>query len=268
MNSKSAMCGARTLRLDKNRVGRSFAASCATYEKCASVQCALADTLVERVAAHGKSWNRGLEIGCGTGYLSRKLVEKVAIQELYLNDLAPELCSCAADRIVPKRDLLIHELTGDIEAIELPHTLDLVVSSSSLQWIEDMEALFAKIADALAVDGLFAFSLFGTGTMREISQLSGRSLMYRDFATLKRITAKYFTIEESGSQDEVLYFPSILALFRHIRNTGVGGLGQTQWTREKLKDFEQKYRQFFGRERGLPVSYSAHFFLVRNQKSA
>lgn len=264
INRQPAVCDNREPQLDKGRVARSFSASCGTYEEHASVQRGLADHLAGLVAGCDRRWRQGLEIGCGTGYLSWKLVENAALEKLYLNDLAPELCSYSAARLV-KQGLEVQTLAGDIETLTLPAGLDLVISSSTLQWIEDLDALFAKIAAALAPGGLFAFSLFGAGTMGEISELSGRGLKYMDFSTLCSVTEKYFMVEQSGSREDILYFPTALALFRHIRNTGVGGLGQARWTRAGMKHFEQRYRHCFGTEKGLPVSYCAHYFLVKHR---
>ncbi len=247
-------------RLDKERIARAFAASIGRYDASATVQGALADALVEQIAGYGGIFRRGLEIGCGTGYLSRKLATAIGLERFYLNDLSTRLCDHAARRLTGACSVEI--LPGDIEALPLPSALDLVVSSSTFQWLEDMERLFIKVASALERGGLFAFTLFGAGTMAEIAALSGRGLHYMDFADISLLLEKKFTINQSEQVRETLFFPSVLAIFRHIRNTGVGGLGQTRWTRATLKEFERRYYQRFGTERGLPVSYCAYTFLA------
>ncbi len=251
--------------LDKMRIARSFAASTVSYESHAKVQCSLADQLARIIATKGCAWQNGLEIGCGTGYLSCRLLNKLTLQKIYLNDLSAELCHYASDRLAAK-DVAVQLLPGDIEKISLPDQLDLVVSSSTLQWIEDLEALFAKIAGVLSDEGVFAFSLFGAGTMVEIARLAGRGLRYSDYFSLLHLTEKYFTLEQSGSREDVLFFPSVLTLFKHIRNTGVGGLQRKRWTYSGLKDFERRYWQQYGTEAGLPLSYNSHYFLARKKK--
>jgi hypothetical protein len=55
-----------------------------------------------------------------------------------------------------------------------------------------------------------------------------------------------------------IFFPSARAILRHIKSTGVGGLGGGKgWTASRLKMFEQQYQEKFATAQGLPVSYSA-----------
>ncbi len=246
--------------LDKERIARFFTASMESYDSHAIVQNRLADSLADQVIRYGRAFRRGLEIGCGTGYLGRKLIAEIALDRLYLNDLSAPLCNYAAERL--EGGCPVEILPGDIEALALPPALDLVVSSSTFQWLADMERLFIKVAAALERDGLFAFTLFGAGTMAEIAAVVGRGLQYMDFADIALLLENNFTIQRSEKVEETLFFPSIVAIFKHIRNTGVGGLGQMRWTRAGLKEFEQRYRQRFGTARGLPVSYCAYTFLA------
>ncbi len=249
--------------IDKERIAHSFSASIATYETCATVQTLLADGVVRQVAGYGRQFSRGLEIGCGTGYLSKALVHRVDFSTLYLNDLSRVLCNHAAERLAGICPTEI--MVGDIEKLALPPALDLVVSSSTLQWLEDMEGLFVKVAASLERDGLFVFSLFGVGTMKEIAALSGRGLRYRKRSAIAQVLQKYFSIEQQQEVKERLFFPSALSIFKHIRNTGVGGLGKTRWTRASLKSFETEYRRQFGTEEGLPVSYCAYIFAAKRK---
>ncbi len=254
----------RDLVVDKERVARTFSASIDTYERCATVQTMLADCLVQQIVDYGTEFRSGLEIGCGTGYLGRELAARIAFDSFYLNDLSPELCRYAVERFADRCPARI--LAGDIEVLDLPPSLDLVVSSSTFQWLEDLERLFIKIAAVLEKEGLFAFSLFGRGTMAEIAALSGRSLNYTDFIAVSQLLSRYFSVVWEKSVEHTLFFPSVLAVFKHIRNTGVGGLGQTRWTRAGLKIFEKEYRRQFGTEKGLPVSYCAYIFLATSKK--
>ncbi|MBM9520068.1 methyltransferase domain-containing protein [Desulforhopalus vacuolatus] len=251
---------------DKALIASSFAASLSTYEKHAGVQLALAQKLLEMVCEYTDdvSWGRVLEVGCGTGWLAERLVASRMPEHLYLNDIASELCTYAVQRL-HAAPCLVESLAGDIETLELPEKLQLVLSSSTLQWIEDLPTLFEHVYQSLLPGGIMAFSIFAPGTMGEITALSGRGLHYFHRPQLSAML-KDFTILAEETVRQRSYFPSLLALFRHIRNTGVGGLSRVHWTRASLSRFEKQYRDQFGTAEGLPVTWRAHFFVVEKSK--
>jgi len=74
---------------------------------------------------------------------------------------------CAADRLGPGAALV----NGDAE--QLPFragAFDLVVSTSTLQWIEDMDAFFRQCHRVVQPDGLLCIAFFGGRTMRELQE--------------------------------------------------------------------------------------------------
>ena len=56
---------------------------------------------------------------------------------------------------------------------ELPfngNTFDLIISSNSIQWSENVNQLFKNINNLLTIDGLFLFSSFLKNTLIELQQ--------------------------------------------------------------------------------------------------
>ena len=249
-------------RLDKNRVASRFRASAATYEQTAIVQQEISRQLIAMldrfdIAACG----RVLEIGCCTGILTELLCRRERIDRLFVNDIVPEFCTYTEKRIASQVGL-VEGIPGDIERAELPHHLDLVVSSSTLQWMTDLPGLFGKLATSLSDQGHLVFSIFGPGTMGEIGTLTGRSLHYDSSEALAAMVEKYFRLISIHTERRCLYFPSVRAVLRHIRETGVGGVTGAPWTQGKLKDFEKQYIARFRTDEGLPVTYVSTFVIA------
>ena len=79
--------------MDKTLIKQRFAKAVATYEKEAAVQRQIASHMVELMEkylpedVHSNVW----EIGCGTGMLTRFYLNRFTPEELYLNDLCPEV---------------------------------------------------------------------------------------------------------------------------------------------------------------------------------
>jgi malonyl-CoA O-methyltransferase len=256
--------------LDKERIAQCFSASAGTYEEGAIVQKEISRQLIaifQRYAT-GMEYSRVLEIGCCTGNLTEMLSASVSIGTYYLNDLVPDFCSSTEERIA-ERVGRVTVLPGDIEQVRLPQNLDLVISSSTFQWMTDLNSVICNIAEALNDSGRLVFSIFSSGTMGEISALTGRSLRYHAMEDLLAMLVEHFQVISIHSEIKRLFFPSVRAVLHHIRETGVGGLDRNKWNLRKLKDFERRYNDQFLSEHGLPVTYNSTFVIAekKNRKS-
>ncbi len=252
----------QSLRLDKQLIAQSFRASAATYEENATVQRQISRQLVTFIQDL-KSLNpaRILEIGCCTGILTELLVGQLTINTLYLNDIVEEFCTTTSERVA-MRVVHVESLPGDIEKCVLPGALDMVISSATFQWMVDLPALLATIHQALRADGYLVFSIFGPGTMAEISELTGRGLSYHAKEDLSRMLRDRFRIISLTSETRQVFFPTVKEVLLHIRQTGVGGLDRTQWLPGKFKEFSRQYRSRFASDSGFPVSYASTFVVA------
>lgn len=261
------MYTASQYQIDKKLVKDSFRASGPTYEDKAVVQKVISRRLVTFLGTTCHSnFASVLEIGCCTGYLTEFLCHRFSVREVYINDLVEDFCIQTHDRLLNCAcNLSAHQLPGDIESLRLPSQLDLVISSSTLQWMVDLKGLFERMAKSLNDDGYLAFSIFCPGTMKEINSITGRGLLYHDKEKLKGIVQENFSIELFTNDTHTLYFPSVRAILRHIQQTGVGGLGRTKWTRSSLQEFEHEYRQRYESEKGLPITYCSNYVIAKRR---
>ncbi|MBU1568778.1 MAG: methyltransferase domain-containing protein [Proteobacteria bacterium] len=252
--------------LDKELVANCFRASAATYEESAIVQKEISRQLIAILQRFTRiDYLRVLEIGCCTGNLTEMLSKSAHIDSLFINDLVPDFCACTEDRIAEQVGQL-HSLPGDIEKTLLPKNLDLVISSSTFQWMVDLPGLIENIAAALNEAGHLAFSIFSPGTMGEINILTGRGLKYHTNEELCAMLTDHFQIINVHSEKKCLFFPTVRSVLRHIRETGVGGVEPNRWNLRKLKDFERRYAGQFLSEDGFPVTYISTFIIAEKKK--
>ncbi len=251
--------------LDKQLIASSFKARAATYEENATVQKEISQQLIKFLQHFDPiDYSRVLEIGCCTGILTDLLVGTKEIDTIFLNDIVQEFCTITGERIAKRVDRVI-PMPGDIEKCPLPGNLGLVVSSATFQWMSDLPALLRKIHSALGDEGYLIFSIFGPGTMGEISALTGRSLKYHTREDLTEMLHDNFRINSLQSQVRKLYFPTVRAVLQHIRQTGVGGVERSKWMPGKFKEFEKKYRTRFISDKGLPVTYASYFVVAKKK---
>lgn len=251
--------------LDKTIIEQRFAESSATYDKYAMAQHSAASYLVELLKnKSNRSLQRVLEIGCGTGLLTKRLVDSFEIEQLFLNDLAQTLCESTANS-VKDRVRNMDVLWGDAEKITVPDKIDMCVSASTLQWLCDLDAFVQKIGTVLTSGGTLAIALYGAGTMDEIKELTGRGLHYHTLLGLQNMVQKSFHIEYAEEVCEKYYFSSVWAVLKHIKDTGVGAVQGKQWSVGRLRQFEKDYKTQYGCELGIPVTFTT-MYLVATKK--
>lgn len=253
------------MRLNKDRIQQRFARAAATYDDQAVIQLKVAQRLLALMEEHILSPpDRILEIGCCTGLLTamlHRMFKKVSA--FYVNDLVPDFQTAVAERL--DHDPLLIFLPGDIEQLDIPENLDLVVSSSTLHWLEDLPALFQTLYSRLAPGGTLCFSIYGTANLKELREITGIGLEYYSLADLKSLVGNSFDILACDEEEIPLRFDDPLALLNHLRKTGVNALDTAPWTRSRLNRFQQEYTSRFGRDGQVVLTYHPVYCIARKK---
>ena len=253
-------------RLDKEKIARCFRRSLLTYDDTAVVQNELAGRLVQAIDTLPDTvFRRVLEIGCCTGGLSEILCTEKQVQTLYLNDLVTDFETVVLERLAKFTAPQFLTCFGDIESLELPSDLSLVLSGATFQWLSDLPAFIKRLGRGLKSESYLAFSLFGPGTLREFSSLTSVNLHYFTNTEILSLLEQDFIIESFDTREDVLFFPSVREILHHIRATGVGGVSEYQWNKKTLRMFEEGYVAEFAAEKGLPVSYLSSCYVARKR---
>ena len=99
---------------------------------------------------------RVLDAGCGTGRYAEWLVEHGA--EVVGFDASPQMLEHARERIGEKADLRLHDLNHPLDFLE-DGSLDLVLATLVLDYVEDWAPTFREFRRALRHDGALIFSV-------------------------------------------------------------------------------------------------------------
>ena len=204
---------------------------------------------------------RVLEIGCCTGLLTGKLLNSgIKVRSLVLNDLMSDF----AERL--PRDLAVDKLSflpGDIEKLPLPGLFDLIISSSTFHWLDDLEQTLEKLLAALHLGGILAFSLYGPDNLPEIKELTGVGLDYLSLPEITSMLEKRCLLEESHQENKVFLFPKPRDVLNHLRQTGVNSINRKPWTRQELHSFCQEYTKRFQVDQTVRLTYNPLYFVAR-----
>lgn len=242
--------------LNKYKVAKHFQKSIETYDNAAIIQQKLALQLVAAINTYSSNvFDRGLEIGCGTGCLTIPLIDNIKIRDLFINDLVFEFENIVKGKIDPGHDVKIQPLFGDIEEIQIPNNLDIIVSSSTLQWLNDLNMFLKTVEKNLSENGVIALSLFTKGTLAELSTVIDIGLDYlTETEVISALSCKFDIVFSKTTTHSSLH-PNLLSLLQNLKATGVGGVGEYRWTKGKLISAERQYIEKFGVQGGLPVTY-------------
>lgn len=150
-------------RLD--RVARRFDRAAPTYDEAAQIQREVALTLAEDIAAEALPQGaRVLELGCGTGQLTRALIGRLEPSLWIAGDIAPAMLA-ALDRGLEHPALSLRRL--DAADPDVAPGFDLVCSSLTLQWLPDPPTALARWRALVRPGGVLAFSTLLAGSFRQ-----------------------------------------------------------------------------------------------------
>jgi malonyl-CoA O-methyltransferase len=247
-----------------DRVERSFSRSFQSYHDTASQQAKIAQNLAQRLCDLGapQRFGNAFEIGCGTGHLTQAMHRHFSFTSLTLNDLTPAACTTA-----DAMNAIF--LPGDARDIRWPKTLDLIVSASTIQWLDAPEHLVNRAAGELAPNGWLAISGFGAKQYRELAKLgstaSAPGLCSADnlVEAVCRTSAGLMEVLDRGEDCWNIWFNSPKDVLKHLRHTGVNAGAARPWTRASLARFCEDYIQIFGDERGVPLTYNPVWIIAR-----
>lgn len=253
-----------TLTIDKRLVCKRFGKRLDSYDRHAEVQRSMAERLVGYLLdASRHSAPRTLEIGCGAGTLTRLLLDRLAVEELFANDLIPDCRGVVESLARTRPGTAIRFFEGDIEQLaDLPQALDLVVSNATLHWLEDMSGLLPRLRASLRPGGCLAFSTFGPENLREIRALTGHGLPYASCSEIESLLPEHFRVLVCREERIALSFASPREVLRHLQLTGANALTRERWTRRALNEFVRRYRNDWGRDGRVPLTYHPMFFVA------
>ncbi len=255
------------MRLDKQTIRQRFARAAATYDRQAVIQQRVADRLLALLAqAGGPPPRRVLEIGCCTGLLTSRLVRQYGnIKTLYVNDLVSSFKPRVAAAVPAGSDLVF--LAGDIEILDPPPALDLVISSSTFHWLEDLPPLLNRLKDRMTPGSRLAFSLYGPDNLREVREITGIGLDYYSLSELRELVGRHFSVLACEEERHTFTFADPLALLHHLRDTGVNALNSGPWGRKRLHSFDREYRHRYGGQEGVTLTYHPLYCLAFKEDS-
>lgn len=265
-------------QIDRCQVRRSFDSRAHEYDRHAIVQKRVLERFI-RLLPNGITPCSILDIGSGTGALLQKLAGKYPSASLAGLDMAYGMGVTARDRLADSGRVSF--VTADAEHLPFADaSFDLVVSTSTFQWLETLDPAFSQIRRILRPEGRFCFALFGESTLFELRESyraaeaglgqGGVDRTHRfkgveavaAAISLAGLEAEYLT-----SELEVETHQDVPHLLRCIRRIGAGNAapaaGRGFAERRVMLDMMELYRGKYGGSDGIPATYEVIYGVGR-----
>jgi len=144
----------------KNR----FSAAAETYDRHARPQISLAKSVVSVLPEMNPE--RILELGCGTGQLTRLLIDRFPGAQIDAVDVAEKMIEYSRREF--RRFPQVNWLRGDAQIWRGKGLYPLITSSAALHWTPDLRKTFENIFQGLETGGFFALGMMLRGTLGEL----------------------------------------------------------------------------------------------------
>lgn len=208
-------------------VKKNFSASALSYDAAAVFQrraAALLAKFIKKNSYNEKNSLKILEIGCGTGFLTERLLKLFPDSEFLISDISEEMLEVCRNKIKGANRNVSFET---IDASEnLPgKDYDLIVSAMTFQWFPDLKHTAGILAKKLGPAGRLFFSTLEESTFSRLrgvfDELGARypGPRFLSMDELKNSLAPFESIALEKHCYSVKY-PSLIDFFNALSMTG------------------------------------------------
>lgn len=146
-------------------VASRFAKHAHDYENHAGLQAEIAEQLASMLPDMERP--SVLEVGCGTGLLTKRLLARYPDGRFLFTDLAREMIDECRSRHASKNGRAVRFAVMDGENPECSETFDLIVMSMTLQWFTDPVSGLRKLAGMLRPGGKLFYATLAPDCLPE-----------------------------------------------------------------------------------------------------
>nr|XP_029724252.1 arginine-hydroxylase NDUFAF5, mitochondrial-like isoform X2 [Aedes albopictus] len=227
----------------------------------------------DRIFDVKRVFDNAVDLGASRGYVTNHVLGET-VKKLTAVDLSPSMLSHV--RGTPGLDFSVREM--DEEKFDFDaSSLDLVVSSLSLHWVNDLPACFRAVNKALKPDGVFIGAMFGGETLYELrsslhlaeqERRGGLSPHLSPFTQIRDVgmllNRANFTMLTIDTDEIVVGFPSMFELMGDLKGMAESNAAFNRplhISRDTLMAAAAIYKDMYGKDDGVTATFQIIYFV-------
>ena len=243
----------------KKKVKDSFDQGADCYDKHSSIQKEISKNLLDLFFNEIKENKEGfslLELGCGTGFCSKKISENVSLTRIHLLDISNKMIKQSKIRFKNKNVFFFKD---DFDFFDNFENYNLIVSNMSLHWSKDFLKLIKKILNSIKNNSILLLSFPNSRSFNNLKTKHYK--LVNDFPNEKKMEELlnnkkfYFTmkrmIHELEYKNIMLFFQSLKKIGANVSNNvfNISDLYSLRRDRDKVR-----------------VNFDISYFFIRKMK--
>ncbi|KAI7827910.1 S-adenosyl-L-methionine-dependent methyltransferase [Kickxella alabastrina] len=235
----------------------------------------VASRVADRLLDIKRRYHTVVELGSGCGHVVKALDDDM-MDKLIMCDISPVALSRDADATY---DIEVERRVMDEEALEFePESLDAVVSSLAMHWVNDLPGMMIQVRKALVPDGVFIGAMFGGDSLFELRTSLQLADVERDGGIAARVSPLTdtrdvgnllsragLTLSTVDVDNIVVNYPSMLHLISDINAMGEGNAVVQRLPfikRDTLLAASAIYKEMHGNEDGsIPATFQVIYMI-------
>lgn len=229
--------------------------------------------MADRVFDIKRKFDVALDVGCGRGHIARHILEDT-VGVLYQCDMAERVLNQSdASPEVPTVRLHVDE-----EHLPFRENMfDLVLSSLSMHWVNNLPGTLQQVCKILKNDGCFLGAMFGGETLHELrvslqiaetERRGGFAAHVSPFTSPQDLGGLLnrtgFALLTLDLDEIVINYPSLFELMEDLKGMGENNCAwnrQLTIHRETLAAAAAIYKEKYGNEDGVPAVFQILYFI-------
>jgi trans-aconitate 2-methyltransferase len=193
-----------------------------SYDRVSDPMARWGGAVVERLPLRGDE--RVLDAGCGSGRVTEQLIARLPRGRVVALDASPAMVEEARRRLARFGDRVEYVVADLAAPLPVAGQVDAVISTATLHWIADHDAVFRSLAAAVRPGGTLVAQAGGPGNVQRVLEaLATVGEDYRAYfhfadpeVTKRRLEAAGFLDVEAWLQAEPTFMPTDAALHEYL----------------------------------------------------
>lgn len=237
-----------------NKIKQSFNKAAKSYDNYCDLQLQTGRKLISLTKEHCLNSSRIIDLGCGTGLITRELASALNYENFHAIDFADQLI-IKAKKQLSQYNINVYE--SDYDSFNEEH-FDILFSNLALHWSPNFTLTLKTLKKAFSKQGIFAFSIPLSGSLHELQPFAVKHFM-DESAVLDIINISGYHLKACVTEQMIFNFDNFLQALKSIKGVGANstdkqsGSGAHSLIKHMIKSSEK-----------VSLTYKIGYFIVNH----